>query len=412
MDNTIDWTYLTQNKLLLLVLLFLFSLSPFLFLLVLFIYGMNKLKVEDNDFILLLACITGSIMVSAVNAVKIPENDLIWYVNSFHLTHHLSFFECIKAGPSATGYDAGKEPMYCALVWFLSRLTFDNDTLFKFALSLINYTLLTFSTFIYGKHMKLQSVTILCGIFLMCFIPYIFTMSLQLLRQFTAGSILVMLAVLKSYTKISPYWIYAGALSMVLIHSTALFYLPFLLLPAFQKEFEDAKWWYLFVFVGILALQKLAASMLGFMDLGGDNSVSMAMERAASGTNKEFGRLSFTKLAMIISIACSAWFAGFRDERTKDSGIKLLSNLCIFLCIFIVTNLDQSELAIRMFFYLFPFVPLLLMPYFEKFRIPDLLILVIGIVMLFFWSQYLHIGVWTYELPMSVFICPIELYLI
>ena len=107
---------------------------------------------------------------------------------------------------------------FCSLVWFLSRLTFDNDTFFKFTLSLINYLALTLSSFIYGKHMNLQSRTILCGIFLMCFIPYIFTMSMQLLRQFTAGSILVLLVVLKSYTKISPYWIYAGALSMVLIH--------------------------------------------------------------------------------------------------------------------------------------------------------------------------------------------------
>ena len=173
-----------------------------------------------------------------------------------------------------------------------------------------------------------------------------------------------------------------------------------------------AKWWYLFVFVGILALQQLAASMLGFMDITGESSITMAMGRAASGTNKDFGRLSIPKLGMDIAIIWAAWYAGHRDESTKKSGIKLLCNLCIFLGVFILANLNQSELAIRMFFYLFPFVPLLLMPYFEKFRIPDLLISAIGIVMLFFWSQYLHIGVWTYELPMSVFICPIELYLI
>jgi hypothetical protein len=343
-----------------------------------------------------------------INAVKVPENDLDWYIEAYQNASYMDFGDYLRFGASLTG-DSSKEQVYAIIAWCLNR-TFDgNVLLFKFFITLINYLLLNFTIVKYCKYFKFSINKIILAVFLMCFIPYIFTMSLHLIRQFLAGSILVYVLINDCFFH-KKNWILI--ICMILIHSTSIIFIPFLVLSFWDKPVKKNKIYYITALMALLALQFLSKIVLDSGLFTKIDSLQYALERASQNTVFELKYLSAWKIFVLIINAICHYYVGYIqiDKIVPNIGLKRYCNTILFLSIFILLNLHQAELSNRFFFYLFSFVPFMIIWISNQLKFPVSFNIFLGVFMMFFWMIYLNVGTWEYALPANIWISPVLLY--
>lgn len=375
----------------------------------------NYANIRIADFFLICACVVFSMTIAAINAVKVPDSDLVGYIASYEASSEFNIFQYMLIGSNAltslTDPGAGlKEPCYAVIVWILNRILFGNVPLFKFSLTLINYFLLTFSAYIFGKKLNLSKWKILLCIFLLCFIPYIFTMSLQLLRQFLAGSILIYILVEKCFSDISMKKLISLSLLMVFTHSTAFLFLPFIFLPAFDKKYNQAKVWYVMTFVGLAGIQIVASFALGFV--GSGSSMGYALERASSDTTFDLAGVALLTQAMIAGLMLGSLYLGHFSKYGNRRGVRRFCNLIIFVSIFIFANLHQAELSSRLAFYLYPLIPFIIVLFVDRFKIRKGFMLFFSLLVFVSFIAYVYYGVWDYDLPFGIIASPLYFFLV
>jgi hypothetical protein len=388
-----------------------FVFNPLLTLLCLFIAISNihtKLYGDKSINLINLCCVLCAVFMGCINAVKVPENDLLWFLDTYKKASTTGYIDYIY-GVGLNMYESAlKDPVYTTFVWVMNRLLGGNVTLFKFFITLLNYLLLNKSIVKFCRHFNFSINETIAGVFLMCFIPYIFTMSLQLVRQFLAGSLFVYLLVdICFYKRIN--WILIFC--MGLIHSSALFFIPFLLLPFMDKPVSQNKIYYVFTIIGIVGLQIISLYLVNTGLFNSDNPMSYAVERASR--DAMFGYVLPTWKVIVVCIIGIFHFYLAYIKIKKDNpntGLRRYCNTLIFLSIFILLNLHQSEISFRFLSYFFPFLPFMIVWWLNKLKkIIINTFLVIGMIV--FWVLYLDIGTWDYKLPYNIWITPIFSYL-
>ncbi len=382
-----------------------FIINPFVFLIFYYIYtNLSVISKKEKRYSLRLACFFCAFMVSIINMVKIPENDLVVYLELFKNAKNYSFVQYMFVGSDAH-MSTSKEPIYAMLVWVLYHVLDGNIYFFKFVFSLINYAILTYSVVLFGKKIKVFPFwMVLTGIYMMTFIPWIFTMSMQLLRQFFAGSILVFLLVRTCFYKKRDYWL---IFSMPLIHSTAWFFVPFLLIKAFDKPFRAAKKWYISIFMGIIFIRLISSILSNVSFINNIPVLSYALDRAAKKTTFELESMSFLVICLILFILLYSIYLNRKSIYINVCGIRRFGFTLMFLSFFILINTDQSELSVRFLFYLYPFVPLLLMLLFRELKIAKMIVMAITLFIMIFFSVFLNTGTWSYDIEYTVWFTPV-----
>ena len=339
-----------------------------------------------------------SAVLGLINITKVPENDLIWYMDHFHESGTTDLLNFMKYGLSYSDQTVWKEPIYNLLVWVLNHILMDNGAAFKFSITLLNYLLLNYSILLFAKHFEMSTKYVIIGVVSMCFIPYIFTMSLHLIRQFLSLSILIFAAVRVCFYNKKDYIL---LLLAPFIHTTGFILLPILLFSAFDKRFSESKIWYVGLLIAVIGMQSFAGVLSEVIT--DEASMSYAIYRASKDNLADFtGVLSWVKISMIIGFSIiSIWVTYFSDYKGQK-GVRRFTNMILLLAIFVLTNLQQTELAMRFFFFFFPFTPFLIM--YGVSLLPRLEIIIpFAMVLLFvFFVQYLSIGTWTYDLPRNV----------
>lgn len=390
----------------------LFVFSPLLTLVFIFVfvtigYANVKLYTKENTNLINLCCILCAIFISCINITKVPYNDLLWYVESYRNASSMNFFDYIDEGADITGIS--KEPAYGAMVWCMNRIFSGNIVLFKFSITLINYLLLNFSIAKFCKHFHFSIDKIITAVFLMCFIPYIFTMSLQLLRQFLAGSLLVYILIDICFFH-KRNWLLI--VCMVLMHSTSFIFIPFLVLPFLDKPFMKNKIYYFALMALLIAIQTIAEFLLNLGLLNEVNSLNYALQRASQEVFFDMPPFPLWKIIVIVIIAGFHFYLGYiriNHIRLKE-GLKRYCNTILFLSVFILLNIHQAELSNRLLFYLFPFLPFMIVWGVRQLKLSIGFLVPFVLVMIVFWIKYLDIGTWIYELPANIWITPIFLY--
>jgi hypothetical protein len=391
-----------------------FVFSPLLTLIAVFIvlntgyYTRIKLHSMENKLIINLYCVLCAVFVACINVVKVPENDLEWYIESYKGASYTNFIDYINGGAIMK---ISKEHFYFMLVWCMNRLFDSSVNLFKFSITIINYLLLNFAIVKFCRHFKFSIDKIIVAVFLMCFIPYIFTMSLQLVRQFLAGSILMYVLIDKCFYQKNNWLL---LIAMVLTHSTSLFFLPFFFLPFLDKPLKNNKIYYFIYIIVLIGVQIVANILLNSGLFNAISSLNNALERASQDTTFGSETLPLWKIAVTIAIAVWSFYLGYIkiDKINYSKGLKRWCNVIIFLSVFILLNLDQSELSSRLLFYLFPFIPFIIVWFFNSFKLSNLFTIPFVFAIVFFWITYLDIGTWTYKLPANIWISPVFLYFI
>ena len=368
---------------------------------------MNKSYLSDRSWIA--AIVLPSILLGAINSAKVPDNDLATYLGLYHLSKDMPLLQYIWVGSSAGGVESVKEPFYPVIVWILNRLCADNELAFKFFFTFINYTLLNLSVVIAGKKTQINHRYVILGVFMITFIPYIFTLSLHAMRQFIAGALFMAVFSVKCFSNIKLWKLIGLTLLMVLLHSSSLIFIPFVFIKALDRKWTKAKLWYIGLFACLVLYQYVARFAMLFAG-GMNNTFTYALNRASHDTEYEFDPLNIFARLLLFILLCSSFYLTNVSRTQKIKGIRRFFNVPLFLSCFVLLNLHQAELSRRILFYTYPFLAFVVMYFASLNRLSYNKLLFISISVLIFFLIYLEIGTWEYEIPFTVFFTPLPLY--
>lgn len=388
-----------------------FIICPFIGLLLIGATSASS-KVNKKTWLWFLLIIA-SIWVSLVNMYKIPENDLEWYIDSFKRAAGCSFYEWLPtSGPAGPISDIG----YAIYSWSFSNFTTADTYMFKFADSFICYLIMGYAMIKFIIRFKVPTHIAITSLWLLLFIPYIFTMSLQLVRQFFAGCILVfVMCQLLFYENIKSYlkhnWILL--LLMFSFHKTSFFFIVLLLIPWLDKPYRDAKIKYLIILGCIVGYQIVALTILNGLGMSETTAIGTVLSRASNDTQFELEAMGASKIMLIvIYILCSLYITCKSKFLKNTPGVRHFANIIIILCAFILMNLHQTELSNRFYFYLLPFFPFIFILTGIKFKLNQGQCVYIMLATIILWVWYVYNGVWKYNLPGHLLSTSIISYLI
>lgn len=387
-----------------------FLLNPLLTICALTIFGIlkGKKEISRNDlpfleFLGLLCCI----YISLMNMQRVPFVDLVNYVESFQVASSFDFFPFLIYGHDDGKYTFFKEPLYWAYTWVLNRVLFGNVPLFKFTLSMTMYLPMVFPLIYFGKVMKMRVRVVVVGIVYICFFPYIFTETMNLVRQSIANSILCYVAI-RHFFYGKREWFLIGCIPLVHLSSTL--FLPVLLLPPYTKPFVEKKIWFIGTIIGVALIHFFANHIISSGSVADGGTLDYGVNRVQNEVGQYDG-LSWFNFAETVLMLFYATYL-FLFKKLSNRGLNGFLFLLIYLACFIVFNLSDHMLSGRYIHYLFTFMPFLLMLFIERFQMNKTILLISSIALIIVLTIYLHVGFWTFDVTLGGWITPVLFYMI
>ena len=393
-----------------LLILLLYIINPLIGVLLASLYSLSsKNNLKNNLVFLLFLC---TIWISLVNMYKVPENDLEWYIESYINANKSDFGTwLLTSGPAMQPIsDIG----YAIYSWLFSNISGGNTFLFKFFHSALCYLIMGYSYIKIFERFEVSAAIAVTTLLLLLFIPYIFTLSLHLMRQFLAGSILVYTMLELLYYDKKKDFVKHNLLFIILMftfHKSTLFFVILMLVPFLGSHYKDAKLKYIILLICIVGYQFVAKYFMSFSGLNESSSIGIAVARASENTTFELESMNYAKIFLVSTfIIISCLFVSRSKNYHNETGIIHFSNIIIILSLFVLLNLHQTELSNRFYFYLLPFFPffMLVVGLMKRIRISLYAIIIISVI--FIWISYVENGVWTYNIPGNLLILPLISY--
>ena len=326
--------------------LLLYPLLPFWSIILLSaIFAVNS-QYKERIFILYLFLL--SLYLGLINATKIPESDLIGYIDIFEDVEYYSFRTYI--------FLAGKEPVFFLYNYIIYYLIGGNTSSYIIITTVIAYM---FFFCAINKFLRLYSKNsiIIFSIIIAAFFPQLFSLSAHLIRQFLAASILLYAIVLKLFYNKKVWFFLVMA---VLIHSTTLLFIPLMYLKPLKNKLSVKNGTFiLLLIVGVGLFLPTVSEII--VNSVGNNIFTYAFTRVnrANIELEELSVLSFVVLAIIFFILILIQYHKSGEKiRILTPGIIHLANIFLIYAIFIIANLNNTEISLRFFFLLTSF-PLL-----------------------------------------------------
>lgn len=353
---------------------------------------------RESLWLLKALCVMSVLYLSCINSQKIPESDLFVYMRQYHYASETSLLRYLSDFHF-------KEPVFYGLTWLLNRMLFDSEVWYKFVVSVLCYAFLNVAVYKFCKVLRASIRLTTFALFVLNFTPYIFTSSMHLLRQYLAGAILMYVLVeVLFYQKKNVLLI----VSMAFIHSTTFFFIPFLFMKQLKMPFRKHLSMYLLPFVLLFSIQ-LLTSFLNSLTFFNQSVLGYVLNKASKDTTFDLGEMPILGIALLLLLLClSGYIAyGMIDRfNTVRGGMKHFFNILIILCLFILFNLDQSELANRFLFFTYFFIPFLAVVLLKNARLNSAAYLIPVPFLVLFWIYYLDQGTWTYAHAEDVWIRP------
>lgn len=386
----------------------LFLLNPVIGLIV--TYCMVALSNQDSSLTRHLTkfyCIAIALFLGAVNASKVPENDLVWYFYGYLDAGKFDFLDYIyRFGINGQG----RELFFPTINFFLYRLIGPNTDLYIMVVTAFYYGLINLS--IYRMCRALQQPPIVAATAALVFglAPNLFSLSALLLRQNVAFAIVVFIIIEKLFYGKNRYVLMGLA---VLTHASSLFFILLCLAPGISKRIS-IKSFPIFLIVAGLILNYQAMATVASGLFSGDNVISYALMRASIGTNYELPPLRLDQIAFNIAlvIALMGTIYVIKPEYKKSQGLVALSNIILVTLIFIVSNLDYSELSVRFNFYYLTLFPAVVAVALSTLRVSLIAHAFIFAQPVLFWIfiRGLYLSMWSYDAKAEILYWPFFLY--
>lgn len=330
-----------------------------------------------------------AVFLGFINMTKVPESDLAFHASGYLSARGVSLYQYLF-------FDfGGKEIAFYSFNYLMYYLTGGSVKCWIFVITLVGYFPLFIAIHRFLSLYNSSAKIIIFSIIVAAFFPQLFGLSAHLIRQFIAGSFATYFLVEKIFYK-KTYWIVL--ILGVLTHSSSaiLFLLGFC---SFLEEPPRAKNIVKYVtFISmLLGYQTLASYLLSVSD---SSTINYALVRASKDTTFDaagkLGIVHYSLIAIMLFILYKNVISNTRELTTKiHKPLFFLSSIVVVQILFILVNLRQEELSLRLFFYLCFFFPLIVPMQFRLFPFNNYIPLV-SISVIFFFLMRLNSSTWTY----------------
>ncbi|PWJ34871.1 EpsG family protein [Fibrobacter succinogenes] len=387
--------FLNKEKLGLLLLFLINSFAGWLFCTVQLFFDKKK-RYYNLSFWAFLSII----LISLFNATKVPENDLEWY-SSFYLMagkYSLSNYMTLLTG--------GKEPLYQMIVYFLHLIGGDNVHFFTFSISFMSYFFLLKTLFLWKKEFDISDTDFILCIAVLCFFPLTYALSVHIIRQFLALSI--MLWSFFSYQKTRKKLYLCTAICDVFIHSSVVIFIPFMFFIKIVEKPIKLKYLYVGAFFIAVMSSIKTLSNIALQYVSHNKTLYHITKTAVDGTTFETelpqSQFLFSIFLVTLGFICSYWI---NPNLKQNKFATAFLNFSLFLIIFIAINKNFSEIQLRYNFYFWSFISFFTMLYLSSLRIQSCIKQVFTVVLFILWNFYnLFLSQWTYTCSYFYFIYP------
>lgn len=370
-----------------------FLVNPFLSLVFFFHLLCYKEKFQNkiliNCFIILLA-----VFMAFINSTKVPDNDLYFHGMDYLNAKNLNLYDYLSL--------KNKEPFFYIFNYYFYNLTTGSFKLWVITITFVPYYLFFTAIKLFFYKIKAPKNQLLLGIILAAFFPQLFSLSAHLIRQFIAAAIFIYFAVnLIMYNK-NKWWL---VLAAVMIHYSSLILFCLMIYRSVIKKIKQKKTLNVLIIFVLLFYQEISKFLLSiFGNL--NEPITRILTRASQDTSFELGNFpwfNFVMMSLMIIIALTdkktlskQYYSKLLDKENINSEYSSFFFTMILLSLFILFNLQQSELSIRLFFYLFFYFPFIAPLFVGRFKNQSLLCYITSIFFIIFFIFRLNNGIWEY----------------
>ncbi len=372
-----------NNQSIYLILIILFSLNPFfgVFALVNLLF---IIKYKNDKFYNLLIIFL-SILLSLINITKVPESDL--------LNHGLRYLQSGDFNFPAYLIHQRKEPIYYIFDYILYHLSNGSLNAWVISFTFFSYFFIFKSILLFFRKIKASRIQIILGLMIAAFFPLIFSLSAHLIRQFIASSIFIYFAVNKIFYNKNKWWL---IIIGVFTHSSSALMFPLVYL-SFLGDFKNKKALNISLLIILTSYQFIASILYEILD-GKYPMLSYILKRASGDTTYDLGEFPIINIIIIlIMMVITVLYNSFYVNSSEKKSVRHFFAISWFLSIFILFNTHQSELSLRMFYYLIFFLPFIIPLMFKKENVINTFFVYVMCIGLSFYFLYkLVYGTWTY----------------
>ena len=363
----------------------LFVIQPFFLFFFVFLYGLY-VKGITRKFLYFFVFL-GSFFLSMINISKLPESDLLNYIEAFETAKDITLNEFLIINT--------REPLYYFLLYVSSHFLNFNETLFVFLSTLLPY-LIFFSALIkLSDFLELDANLTIALITCLIFFPQLFSISGHLLRQFAASSLVIYLLVsLQISGKRKPIY----ALSAFFIHFSSIIIICLSYIKK-TKMFTNSLLYFLYLLFFIISIQILIAISAFLEEIPVFGIIFGRINNLEGAKLESFNLLNYIFIALLLFMAIfNLYFE--KKKNLHDSWVINNIGISISAMVFIFSLIPElSELAIRIFFYLYFLISIILfyfITYIKKYKFVREAMQILAMLMMIAFFYSLEYGVWTY----------------
>ena len=381
-----------QNiKLFRFIIIIIFLINPLISIIFLIIFYINNSysKLIDKKLFFILI----SIFLGTINASRAIEGDLGFYYDTFNSVSDNTFVSYFNNYKSS-----GKEIGYSILNFFGYYISFGSWKLYITFITFLIYMPLYLAIDKYYKSNR--SIITVSGVILISFFFQYFSLSIQLLRQHVAVSI--MLYSLINFSKGNKK-IYFLIFLSILIHSMVLIFPVFLLFKSFYHKFslKNIK----VLFINSLTVLILI-TLLVIFDLTPDETINQFISKTDIFNINNQVYFTFISIVIILILIHNI-------IPPKDDNKFFILNICFSLVVISLISKDISPLiSYRYFFVIYTFLPFLVPLLFNKHQKFNFIFnsFLIFFMILFFFNSFQN-SVWNYAPLEEMIFIPFNAYL-
>lgn len=343
----------------------------------------------------------------AVNSTRLAENDLVWYFSGYLDAGKMPYLEYV----TSFGINGqGRELFFPTINYILYKIFGPDTGLYITAITSFFYVMVGLSTMRLAQYMRLPSLIPATAFIIFAASPNIFSLSGLLLRQNVAFAIVVFVIVERFTRGRNHYLLMALA---ILTHASSLFFIVLCFVPGISTRITIRNS-ILFLLAALLVIYQQSIAGIIASVFSGDNVLVYAITRASTGTNYELNPLSGVQIGfdIVIVAALAVTIYVVRRDFSEMRGVVAISNIVMATLLFVISNLEYTELSSRFNFYLITFLPLILTV--ALCMVPvglrSAMCILAPVPLLLIFIAGLYASIWTYSAKVEALYWPLPLY--
>ena len=365
----------------------LFFISPLLGVLSAFIHVLIKKKVTNNDFLLFIVLF--ALLLGILNSGKIPDSDLLIYELWFYEVKNYSFFDYL--------FYLGREPFFFFYNYIIYYSVVGSFELYLLLHTVLCYIIMGYAMLRMHNTFKTPRVNLITCLLVLFLFPNLFTLSIHLIRQFLATSLLLLFIVEVTFYNKKKIILFIIAF---LIHTSSILMGVLYLMKKLKSNKNVLMLVVIILSVFSYFVFKLADSV--FQESSGTNMLNYGLSRIQNRAlfedlQEKLSIINFMLFFFIVFVFYQL------KNRWKVKGSAALLYVSLMFLIFISVNYSDTEFALRFSFYMYFLFPIAV--YFflniwkiHKYLSDEKLVPLVFLIIFSAWFIYkLYNGAWQYQ---------------